>query len=95
MHVSVFAIVRALAAGPSATSVGSLDDDTPRGQVARPILRAAFAFLAAFTHRNPENQGLVWRGASDVLEASVGLGLNAEAALAEVRMGPWVVLRFR
>ena len=85
VHTSLFAIVRAV--GPATALAHSVDDDTPRGQVARPILRAAFAFLAAFAHKHPENQSAVWRGVGDVIERCVGAGVNAEVALAEVTLG--------
>lgn len=51
--------------------------------VVRPLLKACFAFLAAFVHRNAVNQIEVWKERS-VLEANVGEGVDAEIALAEV-----------
>jgi hypothetical protein len=84
LHTIVVSMLRTLSAPSGASAYGSLDDDTPRGRVARPLLRAGFAFLAAFAFRNDTNKALVWRAASDVIEDCVSLNVNAELALAEV-----------
>jgi hypothetical protein len=49
----------------------------------RDVLKSSFAFIATFVHFNPGNQTLVW-SRREALLASIGDGVGAEIALAEV-----------